>query len=100
MSERIHVRGVDRDDLTLPEPTADTFRWWLLHHLQFTVGKDPDNASKTDWRLALTHTIRDRAVTPWFESTRRTWTDDRKRVHYLSMEFLIGRLLEDATINL
>ncbi|WP_312800478.1 glycogen/starch/alpha-glucan phosphorylase [Corynebacterium variabile] len=100
MSERIPVRGVDRDDLTLPEPTADTFRWWLLHHLQFTVGKDPDNASKTDWRLALTHTIRDRAVTPWFESTRRTWTDDRKRVHYLSMEFLIGRLLEDATINL
>jgi len=100
MSERIPVRGVDRDDLTLPEPTADTFRWWLLHHLQLTVGKDPDNASKTDWRLALTHTIRDRAVTPWFESTRRTWTDDRKRVHYLSMEFLIGRLVEDATINL
>ncbi len=37
---------------------------------------------------------------PWFASTRRTWAEDRKRVYYLSMEFLIGRLLEDATINL
>ncbi|WP_297006481.1 glycogen/starch/alpha-glucan phosphorylase [uncultured Corynebacterium sp.] len=100
MSDRITVRGVDRDDLTLPEPTPDHFRWWLLHHLQYTVGKDPEHASTTDWRLALTHTIRDRALTPWFEATRTTWAEDRKRVHYLSMEFLIGRLLEDATTNL
>ncbi|AGP30253.1 glycogen/starch/alpha-glucan phosphorylase [Corynebacterium terpenotabidum] len=100
MSERLPVRGVERDDLTLPDPTPDHFRWWLLHHLQYTVGKDPQHASLTDWRLALTHTIRDRALTPWFESTRKTWAEDRKRVHYLSMEFLIGRLLEDATINL
>ena len=100
MSERLPVHGVENDDLSLPEPTQKAFRWWLLHHLQFTVGKDPDHASKTDWRLALTHTIRDRALTPWFASTRRTWAEDRKRVHYLSMEFLIGRLLEDATINL
>lgn len=100
MSERLPVHGVEYDDLSLPEPTQKAFRWWLLHYLQFTVGKDPDHASKTDWRLALTHTIRDRALTPWFASTRRTWAEDHKRVHYLSMEFLIGRLLEDATINL
>ncbi|MCI1257223.1 MAG: glycogen/starch/alpha-glucan phosphorylase [Corynebacterium provencense] len=98
--ESLPVHGVGRDDLTLPDPTPDHFRWWLLHHLQYTVGKDPEHASVTDWRLALSHTIRDRVVTPWFESTRRTWAEDRKRVHYLSMEFLIGRLLEDAAINL
>ncbi|MGP9725183.1 glycogen/starch/alpha-glucan phosphorylase [Corynebacterium sp. AOP40-9SA-29] len=100
MTDRLTVQGVQRDDLSLPEPTPDHFRWWLLHHLQYTVGKDPEHATKTDWRLALTHTVRDRALTPWFESTRRTWAEKRKRVHYLSMEFLIGRLLEDATINL
>ena len=53
-----------------------------------------------DWRMALRHAIRDRIVEPWFASTRRTWAEDRKRVYYLSMEFLIGRILEDATINL
>ena len=72
----------------------------ILRHLTFTVGKDAPHASVYDWRMALSHAIRDRIVEPWFASTRRTWAEDRKRVYYLSMEFLIGRILEDATINL
>jgi glycogen phosphorylase len=72
----------------------------ILRHLTFTVGKDLQHASVHDWRMALSHAIRDRIVEPWFVSTRRTWAEDRKRVYYLSMEFLIGRILEDATINL
>ena len=100
MNEILEVRGIQRDDLRLPEPTPDHFRWWLLHHLQYRVGTDPEHASKFDWRMALSHTIRDRALSPWFDATRRTWDEDRKRVYYLSMEFLIGRMLEDATINL
>ena len=72
----------------------------ILRHLTFTVGKDAPHAAVHDWRLALSHAIRDRIVEPWFASTRRTWAEDKKRVYYLSMEFLIGRILEDATINL
>ncbi|MES2434740.1 MAG: glycogen/starch/alpha-glucan phosphorylase [Pseudomonadota bacterium] len=72
----------------------------VLRHLTFTIGKDPANASGYDWRMALSFAIRDRIMEPWFASTRRTWAEDRKRVYYLSMEFLIGRLLEDATVNL
>ena len=72
----------------------------ILRHLTYTLGKDAPNASVYDWRMALSFAIRDRIVEPWFASTRRTWAEDRKRVYYLSMEFLIGRLLEDATVNL
>jgi hypothetical protein len=54
------------------------------------LGKDAPNASVYDWRMALSFAIRDRIVEPWFASTRRTWAEDRKRVYYLSMEFLIG----------
>ena len=39
-------------------------------------------------------------IAPWFETTQRVYAEDRKRVYYLSMEFLIGRLLEDAVANL
>lgn len=84
----------------LAAPTPQVVRAWLLHHLQFTVGADPQRASTLDWRLALSHTIRDRALAPWLEAQRRTREESRKRVHYLSMEFLIGRLLEDTTMNL
>jgi starch phosphorylase len=82
-----------------PITTAD-LKTAILRHLTFTLGKDTPNASVYDWRMALSYAIRDRIVEPWFASTRRTWAEDRKRVYYLSMEFLIGRILEDATVNL
>jgi len=82
-------------DLTDADLKAD-----ILRHLTFTLGKDAPHASLYDWRMALSFAIRDRIVNPWFASTRKTWESGHKRVYYLSMEFLIGRLLEDATINL
>ena len=85
------------NDLSL---TPNLLQSDVLRHLTFTLGKDAPNASTYDWRMALSYAIRDRVVEPWFASTRRTWAEDRKRVYYLSMEFLIGRILEDATVNL
>ncbi len=72
----------------------------ILRHLTFTLGKDADHASLYDWRMALSYALRDRIVEPWFASTRKTWATAHKRVYYLSMEFLIGRIMEDATVNL
>ncbi|TDQ57105.1 starch phosphorylase [Phaeovulum veldkampii DSM 11550] len=85
-------------DLIAPSP--ETFRSDILRHLTFTMGKDAAHASVYDWRLALSFALRDRIVEPWFAATRQTWDEGRKRVYYLSMEFLIGRILEDAAINL
>lgn len=86
--------------MTEPTLTAPKLQAAILHHLTYTIGKDAPHASLHDWRMALSFAIRDQIVEPWFASTRRTWAEDRKRVYYLSMEFLIGRILEDATINL
>ncbi|MDD8022172.1 MAG: glycogen/starch/alpha-glucan phosphorylase [Paracoccaceae bacterium] len=81
-------------------PTVEVLRDDILRHLTFTMGKDADHASVYDWRMALSFALRDRIVEPWFAATRQTWEQGRKRVYYLSMEFLIGRVLEDAAINL
>lgn len=91
------LQGLDFPVSTL---TRDELKDDILRHLTFTLGKDAPNASTYDWRMALSYAVRDRIVGPWFQSTRRTWAEGRKRVYYLSMEFLIGRLLEDATVNL
>lgn len=72
----------------------------ILRHLTYSLGKDADHASTYDWRMAVSLTLRDRIVDPWFESTRETYQSGAKRVYYLSMEFLIGRLVEDMTANL
>lgn len=100
MSEQIDIRDFRATDPGASAPTPEQFRRALLRHLQYTVGKSPQKASLFDWRMALSHAVRDHAVDPWFAATRRTWDEDRKRVYYLSMEFLMGRLLEDQAINL
>lgn len=91
------MNGCSVTDLSL---TPKLLQGDIQRHLTYTLGKDEANASAYDWRMALSFAIRDRIVGPWFTSTRRTWAEDRKRVYYLSMEFLIGRILEDATANL
>lgn len=80
--------------------SADGLRARIAQHLTYTLGKDKPHASTTDWRMAVSHTVRDLIVEPWFAATRRTYEAQGKRVYYLSMEFLIGRILEDAMVNL
>jgi starch phosphorylase len=72
----------------------------ILAHLRYSLGKDAGHASTYDWRMALSLTLRDRMVDPWFRSTKNSYDGTHKRVYYLSMEFLIGRLVEDVAANL
>ncbi len=91
------------EPLTLqPDSRLDdrTLRRSIEYHLRYTIGKSPGAATLTDWRLAVSRAIRDLVIAPWFETTERIRAQRHKRVYYLSMEFLIGRLLEDAIDNL
>jgi starch phosphorylase len=80
--------------------TTEALRVAMERHLRDDIGKDPASATLGDWRLALSRAVRDRVIDPWFLATNATYAVSRKRVYYLSMEFLIGRLLEDAIQNL
>lgn len=68
--------------------------------LLYVVGKDPAHASIHDWYIATALSVRDRIVDRWVDTTRRTYSHSEKRVYYLSLEFLIGRLLTDSMTNL
>jgi len=80
--------------------TAAQFKDAILRHLTYALGKDPEHAQVQDWRMALSLAIRDQIVDSWFAATRKSYAEQAKRVYYLSMEFLIGRLLEDGIVNL
>lgn len=88
------------DRVTHQDMTPALLRQSMLHHLRYTLGKTEEAASLYDWRMALSYALRDRIVDPWFAATRRIYAEKAKRVYYLSMEFLIGRLIEDAAVNL
>ncbi|GGJ99543.1 glycogen/starch/alpha-glucan phosphorylase [Pseudomonas matsuisoli] len=76
------------------------FREAVLSKLTYSVGKDPEHAFDHDWFEAIALAARDRIVDPWMDHTRRIYRGNQKRVYYLSLEFLIGRLLFDSLSNL
>ena len=84
----------------LNDLSADAMRQRIDQHLTFTLGKDKPHASIFDWRMAVSYAVRDLIIAPWFAATRKTYAQQGKRVYYLSMEFLIGRILGDAMVNL
>ncbi|MGV0877786.1 glycogen/starch/alpha-glucan phosphorylase [Martelella sp. FLE1502] len=97
------MNKVTTSDLPLPTPRshdADELAASILEKLIYQVGKDTIVAKPHDWLRAVILAIRDRITDEWMESTRQTYAAGSKRVYYLSLEFLIGRLLRDAISNL
>jgi starch phosphorylase len=72
----------------------------LVNRLIYSIGKDPIDTQERDWFLALAHVVRDQLTLRWMESMRRYYLQDAKRVYYLSMEFLVGRTLDNALLNM
>ena len=83
-----------------PNPKAELLEARILDILRHRVGKDERAAKQHDWFTAAVLALRDEVIDLWMASTRRTHETGRKRVYYLSLEFLIGRLLRDAISNL
>ncbi len=81
-------------------PDIALIRANILAKLNYSVGKDISAAKDYDWLTATILTLRDQIIDRWMESTREVYRTQAKRVYYLSLEFLIGRLLRDALSNL
>ncbi|MBC7800675.1 MAG: glycogen/starch/alpha-glucan phosphorylase [Gemmatimonadaceae bacterium] len=79
---------------------VERLRATIVSKLTYQVGKSPAAASERDWFVATALAVRDGVLDCWFDSTRRTYDSGAKRVYYLSLEFLIGRLLFDTIGNL
>ena len=89
--------------LPTPNPRSsepDTLAREIVDRLTYRVGKDPTVAKPHDWLQAVILITRDRAIEHWMQSTRETYLEGEKRVYYLSLEFLIGRLMRDAVSNM
>jgi len=82
------------------ELLEESFGESILRHLIYSVGKDIEHAVDRDWCIALSLATRDQMVESWIDTTRRIYKNKQKRVYYLSMEFMIGRMLEDNLTNL
>lgn len=57
------------------------------------------NCDETAAYSATSLAFRDRLITDWNKTQQRQTFRDTKRVYYLSLEFLMGRTLDNAMLN-
>ena len=72
----------------------------VLGRLTYTIGKDPSAANQRDWFLATAFAVRDCIVDRWIAAPNTGGAGTQRHVYYMSLEFLIGRLLMDSLNNL
>jgi starch phosphorylase len=92
-------------DVSLPAASLrrddpHSLRREIMAKLAYSIGKDPIVAQNHDWLFATILAVRDRIIDSWMASTREAFQSGRKRVYYLSLEFLIGRLFKEALSSL
>ena len=78
----------------------DALRRAISNRLIYSMGKDPRTATPRDWLQATEYAVRERLIERWTATMRSYYDGDAKRVYYLSMEFLPGRMLENSLLNL
>ena len=72
----------------------------FVNHLEYSQGKDEYSATPLDYYKSLAYTVRDRLFERWIDTQQTYYKKPSKRVYYLSLEFLMGRTLDNALINL
>jgi starch phosphorylase len=72
----------------------------IADHVTYTLARDRAGATPRDVYMSVAWTIRDRLAERWAATQTAYHRDDAKRVYYLSLEFLMGRTLGNAVLNL
>jgi starch phosphorylase len=79
---------------------VDALKRAIADHVTYTLARDRHSATPRDVYMSTAWTLRDRLAERWAATQAGYERDDVKRVYYLSLEFLMGRALGNAALNL
>jgi starch phosphorylase len=92
------LQALPHDSLGLD---AESLKRGLLAHLELTLAELPAHVD-SEWEpyVALALAVRDRMVQRWIVTQEAYYRLDAKRVYYLSLEYLMGRMLGNSLVNM
>lgn len=65
----------------------------IVNHVEYTLGLTRFNFDDFGAYQAAAYSVKDRLIEAWNDTNEYFTTNDCKRVYYLSLEFLLGRLM-------
>lgn len=77
----------------------DNFESEVVRHVETTLARSMFNCDESAAYAATSLAFRDRLILEWNKTQQRQTFADSKRVYYLSLEFLMGRALDNAMLN-
>jgi starch phosphorylase len=77
-----------------------TIQKTIVSHVEYTLARTRFNFDISAGYKAAALSIRDRLIESWNDTQQHATASDPKRVYYLSFEFLIGRSMQNALVNL
>merc|ERR1712000_168135 len=78
----------------------DGFEKELVRHVETTLARSMFNCDEKAAYSATSLAFRDKLILDWNKTQQRHTYRDSKRVYYLSLEFLMGRALDNAMLNI
>lgn len=71
----------------------------IRNHLNFTLARDTDNATQSEWWTATCLAVRDRLMNHFMRTQKAHHGGETRRAYYLSLEYLMGRVLSNNLHN-
>ena len=102
MTAKSDRQAGDRELLQTSElpMTADAILSDFTHYFGRMLGRRTIKVDSPFLYQSVVYAARDRLMERWNTTRNATEADDTRRVSYLSLEFLMGRLLRNALLNL
>ena len=78
---------------------VEAFKQSILKHLTYTLARDQGGATTRDWFWATSMAARDRVLDRLIKTQSAHNSQNTRRLYYLSLEYLMGRLLISTLQN-
>jgi starch phosphorylase len=85
---------------TYQDDDKESIQKSVVQHLELSLAKTRFNLEPDSCYKALSMSIRDRLIEYWNDTQQQITKENPKRAYYLSIEYLMGRALQNALLNM